>query len=154
MKKRIVTKTYRKYVKLTLIIVGMLFGFGYLLLLVNGYYHVKYIKILELERRDLIVRLGFLSHTIGILLYPTAIVVLGGIIWLRNKYEIKIFMKELFSCCLGLSITGILYYGNIELGILFKLKEGWIVGIILICISIRVLLKRKIMVKQHENSNN
>ena len=62
---------------LFLFISSVIFGFGFLIVLVNGYYHFNYLRFNEIGRKDLIARLGFLSYIVGSLFYPVSIIITG-----------------------------------------------------------------------------
>ncbi len=143
MKEKTTIKSFLKYRDLDLILISMFFGFGYLMIIVNGYYHFKYLEFLRIGRKDLIVRLGFLSHTNGVLFYPTSIIWLAIIFWFKNNQKGKNLLKKLFMSLIGLLIPAILFYGNIELNILFGTKEKWIIGLILINVVIFILMRKK-----------
>ncbi|WP_420551961.1 hypothetical protein [Tenacibaculum aiptasiae] len=51
-----------------------IFSFGFLIVLINGYYHYTYQEFISANRKDLIVRLGFLSYATGFIYYPTVII--------------------------------------------------------------------------------
>jgi hypothetical protein len=122
---------------------GIVFGFGYLMLLINGYYHLKYVEFIQIRRQDLIVRLGFLSYATGFLFYPTSIIVNGILVWIVNGRKRKGILRKISFSFLGLIVPGIVFYGKFGSDVLFGPKEKWMIGILLIAISIYILLKKE-----------
>ncbi|WP_109437042.1 hypothetical protein [Aquimarina sp. AU119] len=141
-------KLIRRDENFYLFVSGIIFGFGYLMLLVNGYYHLKSIEFFQEERQDLLVRLGFLSYAIGMLFYPTSVILNGIILWLVNERKRNEIFRKLAFSILGLIIPGILFYGEFGLDILFGTKEKWIIGILLITLSIFIPAKRRLKTQQ------
>ncbi len=133
---------------------GIAFGFGYLMVLINGYYHLKSIEFIQIGREDLIARLGYLAYSIGFIFYPTSIILTGIIIWIINKRRGKGMLIKLSFSVFGLIVPGILFYGDIGLDILFGPKEKWIIGVVLIILSAFILLKKRMIIKKNKSAYN
>lgn len=141
-----VDKTAKNNENFYFLISGIIFGIGYLMLIINGYYHFKSIEFIQIGRQDLIARLGFLSYANGIIFYPTSIILIGIIIWIINQRKRNGIRRKLIFAILGLIIPGILFYGKFKLDLLFGPKEKWIIGIVLIALSIFILKKKTIKI--------
>ncbi len=125
---------------------GIIFGIGYLMLIINGYYHYKSVEFIQIGRQDLIARLGFLSFANGIIFYPTSIILITIIIWMINKRGLRGMLRKSLFAILGLVLPGIFFYSGLKLNILFGPKEKWIMGIALIAISILILKNKSLKI--------
>ena len=148
-----VAKSAKRKESFYLFVSGVIFGTGFLMLIINGYYHFKSIEFTLIGREDLIARLGFLSYVTGFIFYPTSIIFIEIVIWVFNKRKRNGMLRKSIYAILGLLIPGILFYGGSKLPFLFGSKEKWIVGILLIALAI-FILKIKIITSPQPNSQN
>lgn len=123
--------------------IAFIFGMGFLIFIINGYYHFNFIKFQINGRTDLIARLGFLAHITGFLFYPSSIIIYLFInSYFSKKWRENKISTILFSI-LGLLGPAILFYGEVFTKIFMGPKEKWILGLILIVISIFLMQKLK-----------
>lgn len=121
---------------------SVLFGFGYIIVLVNGYYYCKYYEFIQIGRKDLIVRLDFLSYAIGSIFYPSSLLVYSSLIWTFNRKNNSSIIKKVLLAILGLSLPGTLFYLDLPvIHILFGSEERIVYGIVIVIISIIMLSK-------------
>lgn len=121
-----------------------LFSIGYLLLLINGYYHYKYLEFISIGRSDLVSRLGFIAHTTGFLLFPTVILPIIILTLISQKRKQQKSKENWLFSFLGISIVGVLFYTGLIDNLIYGSVEKWIVGIILIVLSIILVVNKTI----------
>ncbi|MEO0789893.1 MAG: hypothetical protein AAFY36_14585 [Bacteroidota bacterium] len=124
-----------------LVLAGVIFSMGYLALLVNGYYQIVYREFIGAGRHDLVVRLGFLSYSFGMLFYPTSLIALGALLFGKRSGRLKGFLEEYALISSGLIIVGLAFYSSASLDFLFGPKEKWFIGFVLLLGSSMWIIK-------------
>lgn len=122
--------------KWLLLILSLLFCFGFFFTIANVHYFYYYNKFIAIEREDLISRLVFLSKTMGSVFYPLVILP----VFLLNYFVLRAkerFWTIFFLSVLSVCIIGLLIYFRVIGGNLIYGTMGSIVlGISLLLISL------------------
>ncbi len=127
--------------------------YGYLLVLVNGYYHYNYLEFLEIGRKDLIARLGFLAYTTGFVYYSMVLIPVCVLTWLSNRQRILKARAIWIHSVSAVLIIGLLFYLNIIDRLIYGTKENWILGLALIGLSIPLYWNNRLL-KKIKTANN
>ena len=124
----------KKYAHILIIIISIIFCFGYVLTLINTYYYFKYENLNEIGREDLISRLVFMSNTTGFIFYPLVIIPVFSINYFLMK-EKKNYLTMLLSSLIGILTVAGLFYSKVLGNLVYGTKISIVFGVILILIS-------------------
>lgn len=123
------------------------FCYGFLLVLINGYYHYTYLEFLDNGRKDLIVRLGFLAYATGYLYFPTVLVPIIVLTWFSKRIQdLKGKAIWLYSLSAVL-VVGLLFYTSAIDSLIYGKKENWILGLILIGLTIPIYWNKDLFIR-------
>jgi uncharacterized membrane protein YgdD (TMEM256/DUF423 family) len=117
-------------------IASTVFCVGFLMSIVDGYYEYYYYHFIEIGRKDLIARLGFLSWTTGLIYYPLVIVILLLTSYLLERNEAHILRKQWIHLTVPALLVGILFYSHSIDIIIMKDMRFWRIGLSLMGLSI------------------
>jgi len=110
------------------------FCLGYLLFVIDGYYHFKYIEFGYIGRKDLIARLGVLAHAIGFMFYPASLIFVA-FMTLKSTKSQNIKAPTWPFSLLGVILVGACFYTGRLDSILFIRMEYWLVGVVLMMVA-------------------
>lgn len=128
-----------------------IFCFGFLIVLINGYYLYTYQEFINTGRKDLIVRLVFLSNTTGLIYYPTVIIPIALITWIaKSKQNLKGKVIWL-SSTIAIIFIGILFYTNTINNLISLSKGKLIFGLFIIGLSIPIYWNKELLKKRQQN---
>ncbi len=138
------TKNIQSYIYF---LASVIFCYGFLLVLINGYYHYTYLEFLDMKRKDLIVRLGFLSYIFGSLYFPTVLVPIIFLTWSSMKTQGLNGKSIWFYSLSAIFFVGLLFYTQKIEDFIYMEKESWFLGLVLIGLAMslywnKYLLKR------------
>lgn len=122
--------------KILLGIASSIFCLGFIILIVDGYYHYNYYHFIEIDRKDLIARLGFLSWTTGFFSYPFIIIFIGLTSIILKRTGKQIVERQWLYLITPAIFIGLLFYTHSIDFILMKDTEFWKLGAILSVASI------------------
>lgn len=130
---------------------SLIFSYGFLLVLINGYYHYNYLHFLDIGRKDLIARLGFLTYVNGFIFYPTVIIpIIGLTLFSQRQQRIQLKFSWLYSLA-ATTVIGILLYTETIDGFLYRRMEYWVLGLLLMTFSIPLFWSERLLNKIKRN---
>lgn len=108
------------------------FCIGFLILIVDGYYEYNYYHFIEIGRKDLIARLGFLSWATGFIYYPLVIIILLFTSLLLKRTKTNIIPKQWVYIISPAFLVGLLFYTH-SIDFMFLQNIGfWRIGLVLL----------------------
>lgn len=143
--------------KILLGLASTVFCIGFLISIVDGYYDYNYYHFIDIGRKDLIARLGFLSWSTGFIYYPFVIILILLTSLILKRTDKNIIEKQWLYLLATAILIGILFYTHSIDFILMEDTRFWKLGVILIGTSVLTyltLLKTKKRKSKNTNANN
>lgn len=122
--------------KTLLLLASSVFCLGFLITIVDGYYEYNYYHFIDIGRKDLIARLGFLSWATGFLYYPTILVLLLLISWILKWTKKNLIRKQWVYILAPAILTGVLFYTHSVDFLLMEDIRYWRIGLTMMVIAI------------------
>lgn len=128
-------KTSVKY-KIFIGLASTVFCVGFLISLVNGYHDFNYHHFMEIGRKDLIARLGFLSWTAGFIYYPSVIIILLITSAILKRTGKNIIESQWIYLVTPAFLIGLLFYTHSIDFIIMGGKRYWTLGLIVMILGV------------------
>lgn len=143
--------------KIFLGLASITLSIGFLISIVDGYYVYNYYHFIDIGRKDLTARLGFLSLTTGFIYYPILIVVLALTSYFLKRTKKELIKRQWLYMIGPAFLIGIIFYTHSIDFLLMEYIRFWKIGLILMLSSILtfiILIKGKQIKNKKTEHNN
>lgn len=122
------------------VFLSILFCFGFLLILINVHYLYKYYEFVNINRKDLLARLPFISNTTGFIFYPLVLVLFIIISYFLTKNGNNSFKSTFLNLLIGGLLVGALFYGRVLGNLVYGTSISIVIGVVLLLISLLMII--------------